>query len=163
MLSAGCARMLQSQRCKYCLLGATLLALLLNGCGGKSTPTTKVEGAITYKGQPIKQGTIAFHPLNVLDGLPRRIATGAISPDGTYSVSTFVKGDGVIPGEYKITIASREAAKTFDSSDEEVAALKSFIPKIYASSEQSPLKGTIAADASEPVRLDFILEGELSN
>jgi hypothetical protein len=163
MLSAGCASMFQSQRCKCYFIGAVLLALVLNGCGGRSIPTTKVEGTITYNGQPIKQGTIAFHPLNVFEGSPRRIATGKISSEGTYCLSTFVKDDGVIPGEYKITIVSREAAKTFDSSDEEVAALRSFIPIVYANPDQSPLKETISSDAPEPVRVDFNLEGEVSN
>jgi hypothetical protein len=146
-----------------CLRGSLILLMIISGCNGKSVPTIKVQGTVTYKGKPVEQGSVAFHPIEVYGGHPRRIAAGKIGPQGTYSLSTFEKDDGAIPGEYKVIIISREQRKSFEGTEEEVAALKFFIPVAYSKLEQTPLKETISANAAEPVQLDFILEGELPN
>ena len=142
-------------------LAVVLIALA--GCGGKSVETVKVQGTVTYKGQPVKQGDIAFQPVEIGEGRPRRAAVGKIDPQGTYSLSTFAPGDGVIPGEYKVVIISREKPKSYEITEAEAAALKSYVPLVYGETAKTPLKESIASDAAEPLQLNFNLEGELPN
>jgi hypothetical protein len=73
----------------------------LSGCGGGpvATPTTlPVKGVVTYKGVPVKTGRVQFEP----DG--GRDAYGDIQPDGTYTLTTYTKDDGAIPGTHRVAV-----------------------------------------------------------
>jgi hypothetical protein len=48
-------------RIRECLAYPLLLAVL-SGCGGKSVERAAVQGHVTYRGQPIQDGTILFSP-----------------------------------------------------------------------------------------------------
>jgi hypothetical protein len=144
----------------------SMLALALMfftfGCGKPKYEIVKVQGTVTYQGQPLKQGDISFIPEQVEgDGL-RRMAVSAINDQGEYVLNSFKPGDGVIPGEYKVIIVSRDKAST-EASDAEIAALKWHAPKVYSSVTTTPLKATVSSDAPTPIQLDFALEGELPN
>jgi hypothetical protein len=65
-----------------------------------------VSGQVTYKGKPVPHGTIAFIP----DGATA--ATGEIGPDGSYTLTTFRKGDGAIPGTHRVVITALEDPAT---------------------------------------------------
>ncbi len=68
------------------------------GCGGPSAPVRKlgdVTGKVTYKGVPLKIGTIVFQPDT------GAFATAEIQPDGTYSLK------GAL-GPNLVTITSRD-------------------------------------------------------
>lgn len=85
-------------------LGVLALAPLgLAGCGtAEGTVTTNmvpVKGTITYKGKPLTQGTIVFEPEDA-----GREAHGEIGPDGSFMMSTFQEGDGVMPGMHRVAI-----------------------------------------------------------
>lgn len=147
-------------RFKSLVLCLTAILFIASGCG-RDTTTKKVHGVVSYQGKPLTHGKVAFQPVEVFEGQPRRIAVGTIDSHGAYTLSTFEKDDGVVPGEYKVTIISKEQRKSFEGTEEEVATLKSFIPLIYSRIEQTPLKQTVAIDASEPLQIDFALEGEL--
>src|SRR5947207_2737410 len=70
-----------------------LAALLILFCGAacSSGPTKgKVQGKVTFKGQPVKEGTVTF--LNTKEG---GAAEAAINPDGTYVVQS-----GAVVGDY---------------------------------------------------------------
>ena len=75
------------------------------GCGddgyGRRYP---VSGKVTYKGQPLKQGTITFTPADANTG---RTASGHIV-DGAYALTTVDNEDGALPGPYQVAIASVE-------------------------------------------------------
>jgi hypothetical protein len=72
------------------LLG--LLGLALPGCG--SRPKGTVSGTVTYKGELVPSGTVAFY------GPDDQVASAAIGPDGTYSAS------GVPLGDVKVTVTT---------------------------------------------------------
>jgi len=139
---------------------ALALLLFAPGCGKSKYEIVKVQGTVSYQGQPLKQGDISFIPVQVEgDGL-RRMAVSAINDQGEYVLNSFKPGDGVIPGEYKVIIVSRDKAST-EASDAEIAALKWHAPKVYADVATTPLKATISRDAPQPIVIDFALEGEL--
>lgn len=70
------------------------------GCGGKGL--VPVGGKITYDdGSPVTSGGVAFQTATYM-------ADGQIQPDGTYTLSSIKPGDGLPPGNYKVTIGSSE-------------------------------------------------------
>jgi len=60
------------------LILALVLGLLAGCGGGKSTTSAQVSGKVTYKGQPVKGGDLAFHSKD--QGVSRTF----LKEDGTY-------------------------------------------------------------------------------
>jgi hypothetical protein len=74
------------------------LPLLAVGCG-KGDDRLAVSGTITWKGQPLKTGTVRFIPVDA--GVTTE-ATAVVS-NGAFSVP---KDDGLRPGKYKVVVSS---------------------------------------------------------
>ncbi len=87
-------------------LAASFTILLVVGCGDGTglAKRYKVSGTVTYKNAPVEKGTISFAPV---DPNIAQAATGQIE-NGSYTLTTAVEGDGALPGEYKVTVTSRE-------------------------------------------------------
>ena len=121
------------------------------GCqrGPKFVP---VSGTVNYQGQPLESGTVMFQP----DQGP--LARGAIQPDGSFRLTTRVKGDGCVigPARVRITCFGRPGSgdQATDSTQDEVPAGASFIPKRYTSFGTSGLRVEVRAD-SEPFVFDL--------
>jgi hypothetical protein len=83
---------------------ATLAALLVLGCQGDDEFETRypVSGRVTYKDEPLAEGTINFIPAK-----GGRSCYGSIK-DGYYSLTTHSPSDGAVPGKYDVTIAATE-------------------------------------------------------
>ena len=80
-------------------------------------------------GQPVTSGTVRFKPVQ------GRVATGAIQSDGSFTMSTFEDGDGVVPGTHAITVSSK---------DESVPnQVRYNVPMRYRDPNQSGLSETI--------------------
>lgn len=92
-----------------CLFG---LMIGSSGCAGGSGGRVDVSGTVILEGQPLKEGTIEFFPLEQQD-----TKGGALIVDGSYSM---VKKSGLKPGKYLVKLTSGDG-KT-PASDEEVAA-----------------------------------------
>jgi hypothetical protein len=58
---------------------------------------------VTYKGEPVKYGTVSFVP-DASKGTDGPIAMGNIKDDGTYILSTSDPGDGALVGHHKVSI-----------------------------------------------------------
>jgi hypothetical protein len=110
--------------CAALVLG--VVAGLVAGCGSDAPKVeyADVTGKISYKGEPLKMGTVTFQPRSGAS------ATGEIQADGTYSLK------GVI-GPNKVMVASREAepGPSADPESRKAAAArgppKNFIPPEY--------------------------------
>ena len=81
-----------------------MIALLgaCSGCGlyaGGSASLIPVKGKVTYKGQPLSQGTVTFESQD-----SGKRATGKLQADGTFVLSTYKEGDGVAAGEHSVFI-----------------------------------------------------------
>jgi hypothetical protein len=82
-----------------------LLALLgIAGCGqagggSQFSSTVPIKGKVTYKGELLTHGDVTFEPEN-----SGREAHGSIQPDGSFTLSTFKDGDGVISGSHRVAV-----------------------------------------------------------
>jgi hypothetical protein len=91
-----------------CVSSLSVAALVLSiGCSGNGLNLAKVRGKVTYKGQPIKNGTVFFMPDDT-KGTIGPPAVGSITSDGSYIMSTESSGDGVIVGSHKVGITGME-------------------------------------------------------
>jgi hypothetical protein len=81
--------------------------LLISGCSKGDLNLGRVSGKITYNGQPVTAGEILFMPdeSKATNGPP---ATGSISSDGSFVISTLESGDGAIVGIHKVGIIGRD-------------------------------------------------------
>jgi hypothetical protein len=151
--------------------GAALIAIglcLLPGCGddtglGKRYP---VYGTVTYKDSPVEAGRVSFIPVDAKNQ-DQRPAAGDIT-NGSYSLTTHTPGDGALPGEYFVTIASKlvddskvkETIQKYGGGGRQqdvakaAAQAKNLIPGKYQLPETSKLKVTVKESSN---KFDFPL------
>jgi hypothetical protein len=97
--------------------GRTLIltAAILIGvaaCGpGNGLNLAPVRGKVTYKGEPLKNGTVMFEP-DESAGNTGPQAIGTITRDGTYILSSSDAGDGAVVGMHKVGILGIDAEPT---------------------------------------------------
>jgi hypothetical protein len=126
------------------LLAIAGLLSLVSPAGCSRGPTlATVTGTVTYKGQPLKEGTITFVPA---DG---RSATGKIVDGKITEVSCFETNDGVPVGSHKVLIQSIQTGADM------YAPAKSLIPDKYGSLEKSDLRADIKAGETNTVSFDL--------
>ena len=115
-------------RAVVCALGL-LAPAGVTGCGSDGGT---VDGTVTFDGQPVVNGTVAFvRP----DGGVRE---GAVVTDGRFQVR-------VPPGAYRVEVNAKKVVgkrkqKGFDGKDEEVELTEELIPEKYNA------KSTLTAD-----------------
>ncbi len=86
------------------VLGAWLLGL--TGCGssdGGGPALTPATGRVTFKNEAVTAATICFMP-DAEKGNRGQMATSVLQLDGSFTMETYPKGPGVLPGSYKITV-----------------------------------------------------------
>jgi hypothetical protein len=89
-------------------LMAAALAAVVVGCGpGNGLNLAKVSGKVTYKGQPVTNGTVFFMP-DESKGTVGPAAVGSITSNGSFVMSTENAGDGVLVGRHKVGITAVE-------------------------------------------------------
>ena len=88
----------------WAAIGVTLM--FVGGCGrGHGLPMVPVSGRVTFAGGPCPAaGNVTFTPVEVASGLPRRPGSATFYTDGEFAVTSFRKGDGLIPGRYEVAI-----------------------------------------------------------
>jgi hypothetical protein len=107
-----------------------------SGCGqatGTPLSTVPVKGKVTYKGQPLTQGTIRFEP----EGKGRE-ASAEIQADGTYVLGTHKDADGAPPGAYRVAITGAIGTGS-----------KTKIPAKYDGFSSSHLEAEVSAEKPE--------------
>lgn len=141
-------------RLAWTLVGV-ILAIAPCGCVVDEQPSgyLPIAGRVTYRGQPLKNGTINFLPIRGRgESASGRISNGAIS-----DVTTHKLGDGIKEGSYQVTIVAFEETAKVQRDDRfngptagEVAALaantKILIPLKYSSLRESDLRVEVSAD-----------------
>lgn len=82
-----------------------LATIFLCGCGPKMPDTIPVSGKVTCGGKEWPNpGMLYFAPKENSKGLLRRPATAKFAVDGTFEVTSFKPGDGLVQGTYIVTI-----------------------------------------------------------
>jgi hypothetical protein len=144
------------------LLGSTLLGVLaVLGCGDDTGLDKRylVYGTVTYGGKTIEKGQISFIPTDAAKG---RAANGFIE-NGKYTLTTATPGDGALPGEYGVTVASKEVDNTKVNETvakyggggrqqeigQATAKAKNLIPAKYQLPETSQLKYTVKPQSNQ--------------
>ena len=132
-------------------IGAFCLCFIcfVNGCGYKMPrhlQTFKVSGKVTLDGKPVVGNEVRFVPVTAgRNGLDAR---SFIAEDGTYSASSYVDQEGMVPGEYKVYV------EPFAILPGKPSITPTTIPEKYRSQESTDLKFTVK---SEDNRFDIAL------
>lgn len=140
------------------LFASLVLGLgMLAGCESSGPTTIEVRGTVTFQGRPLEGGSITFQPINVSDGGPMRPAVGDIEADGTYTLTTFKKGDGVPPGEYAVAITSLIGAPPASEWEEAPPKRESRIPLKFNQADTSGLTASVPENSRGTLTIDFPL------
>ena len=90
------------------LLAACPLTLSVGCSSDNGLNLARVRGKVTFKGEPVKKGTVFFFP-DSSKGTVGPSGVGGIT-DGSYVASTEYGDDGVIVGSHKVGLSGLEAA-----------------------------------------------------
>lgn len=126
------------------LLAIATIALPL-GCGSSGPEMASVTGKVTYNGQPVPLGTVSFQSTDPKGG---RNASGAIQPDGTYTLQTEEPGDGAQVGDYRVGIVAREDP-VLDYIPKKPVPPKRLVPEKYENPQNSNLTAKVESGSNE--------------
>ena len=112
-------------------------ALLLVGCSDGLPQRVPVAGTVFIDGTPLTAGSIMVIP----DG--ERPAVGSIGPDGRFTLSSYERNDGVVPGTHRVTVKATEHV-----SERETLWLA---PKQYGNPNSSGLTITVEGPTDDAV------------
>lgn len=140
------------------LLVAGLSASLSQlGCHQGRRKLAPVTGRVTYRGQPLRFGTVILQPES------GQYAIGEIQPDGTFSMATRGEGQGAAVGKNSVGIACYEgqapgrapSAPPSMASTAPPPADIPLIPRRYLSHETSGIVVDVLPGRNEPLILDL--------
>ena len=94
----------------YRILLTILIVFFIIGCNQDKPKLVKVSGKIILNGKPLTAGSINFHPAST-NTFTKDNPSSILQEDGSFNMKTFPYGDGVSPGEYKITLAPQLASR----------------------------------------------------
>ena len=131
-------------------VGSIAGSLILAGCGGGSLDTVAVDGTVMHDGKPLSTGIVRFVPVDT-NGL---LATGNLTDGGHYKLSTR-NSDGVLEGDYKVTVESFLIDDSVPEKDRElgIGGKTSAIPDKYSDPETSGLRESIDGSRSIDITL----------
>ena len=75
---------------------------LLSGCGPRRPACVPVSGKVLIDGKPLTTGFVRVLPEK------DRAATGRIDAEGNFRLTTFVEGDGCVPGRHAVEVIACE-------------------------------------------------------
>ena len=126
-----------------------LCPFILLGCGeGGSSETVKVTATVTYNGQPVDGATVTF----IGDG--QHASSGVTDQNGVVRPWTSREGDGVVPGNYRVTVRKVSVKEEFDPSDPEAMITVSqeithHVPERYGRANSTDLTATVDSGSNE--------------
>lgn len=124
----------------WLLAAGCLLLLLTIGCARPGPEVVPVRGTVTFGGGSWpKPGVLFFTVETPSPGMPNRPAMGEFDTTGRLTVTTFTKGDGLIPGKYRIAVECWEIRPEMGAA----TPPKSYVPSRYASPSTSGLAVTV--------------------
>ncbi len=128
-----------------------VIAASFNGCDNER-PLAPVTGKVTYRGEPLKFGTVMFQPPS---GQP---ATASIQPDGTFALETRGEGEGAAVGMCKVRVTCYEGQNPVSRSapsGDEGGFGKSLIPEKYLDYDTSEITVEVKPGINDPVTIEL--------
>jgi type 1 fimbria pilin len=125
-------------------VGLTLVAACSDDGFGRQRYS--VHGTVTYKGEKLAKGQIAFIP----EAQGGQAASGPIE-NGYYSLTTLTPGDGALPGKYKVTVD----AKDIDTEKVRSAAQAKGMPPVAALPQDFSAKARKEAKSKIPTKYNL--------
>ncbi len=141
------------------LAASVLLAAGCSSAPGDRPKTAPVRGLVTYRGEPLAGARVTF-----FNPEANRSAIGETGPDGRFTLTTFEKGDGAVPGRQQVTVRKIEVIDRskpgYDYVEKgETAPIPEerwHTPKRYGTAAESGLTAEVAADG--PNEFTFALK-----
>jgi hypothetical protein len=114
------------------LVASSIVAVFIGGlagCGSRGIPIVAINGQLTFGGAvPPKEGKITFSPVD--GSSPTAVAArpgyAKFAADGSFTVTTYSSGDGLIPGKYQVKILCFRETPTLTNQD-----AVSYVPPDY--------------------------------
>lgn len=130
------------------------LALACVGCGQATVgraATAPAAGVVTLAGQPLADVNVTFTPA------AGRPATGRTDATGRFTLSTFVAGDGAIPGVHRVTLSLPAIDVPMPGTPEAAAYVpaKPAYPERYGGLDTTDLEVEIPAAGTRDLRLEL--------
>lgn len=114
------------------------LDVQIGGGQSESPRMARVGGTVTFNGDPVAGARVTF------TSEKGRAATGVTDKQGRFTMTTFEKNDGALPGRYRVTI-SAQAASTTKKADDDRATL----PVKYSDPAKSELMVEVVVGVNE--------------
>ena len=150
------------------LLAVAASAILVSGCG-KDLGYRKTTGVVTLDGSPLAGAIVTF----VAQGQGAESGAATTNEKGEYSANSGSVGEGLKPGEYKVTISKRETVvdedlerlKAGEITDDEYQEIKAkrgmkensgsvganLVPEEYSSAATTSLSATVTDNPKQNV------------
>ena len=145
-------------RCLALLVGPALLVAI--GCSDSGIGKLySVSGTVKYKGEPVKKARISFIPKG--SGTATHGASGDVVDGKFSSMTTLTDGDGVLPGEYFVTISAKEIDQSKFAADSEALAKKHGQAKMPMMPPELQAKASKEAKSSIPTKYENAGPGAL--
>jgi hypothetical protein len=126
-----------------------VIGAMASGCSRKSgMETAPVSGQVTYRGKAVPTGTVMFVP----GAGPA--ATGEISSDGRYKLTTYSAGDGAVIGTHKVTITALQGMGDV-LPEQRNATPPPLVPAKYLDGEKSGLVADVKPKTNNEVNFDL--------
>jgi hypothetical protein len=134
-----------------------ILVLVAGGCGSSDPLGVGVSGMVTYKGQPIKEGLIAFIPMDGTNGP----TGGANIDDGKYAIP---RRGALAPGKYRVEIrAFEETGKESPKNTQQSQMFGRSVEKVSAAPDVAQELARIKMERKNVVPDRYNVNSELTN
>ena len=136
----------------FCWVSALLIPTLLVGCGSS---VVSVPGEVVLDGRPVEKATVMLLPRSK-GGLPAR---GTSDANGQFTLVTEKVGEGVMPGEYDVTVTRVEVSglptgPSRPVTGGSVVRTKWIVPEKYSNPKTAGISVEVKS-GMEPLRLEL--------
>jgi hypothetical protein len=118
---------------KFICAVLVVVASGLSGCNSRGIPIVSINGQVTFGGAaPPKEGKINFSPVEGSSptGVAARPGYAKFAADGSFTVTTYAPGDGLIPGKYTVKILCFRQTPSLENQDAVSYVPTDFHPEI---------------------------------
>jgi len=128
-------------------------ALSAVGCGKSDQMEGELEvypvsGVVTFSGQQIPDATLVLHPVTPpAEGKTFYLPRAVVGQDGAFEFTTYRKGDGAPPGEYKVSFSWLGPLAGLDEEEED--RLPEQMPRRLTRPETSGISVTVNEGVNE--------------